>query len=140
LASTAIQEDESDSLGDAPNVDFCDNVLNRTSTTSSNLVTVIFVSLFVLSVTGLLFIAASIFFSDKLQSHPQPMIAWICIAEACMSYNALLEVINPVYIICYFSLYKLLGVSFGKTHMSDDTYRALANTQCSGNAIFYSFF
>jgi len=39
------------------------------------------------------------------------MIAWICIAEACMSYNALMEVINPVFVICYFSSYRILGYS-----------------------------
>jgi hypothetical protein len=35
------------------------------------------------------------------------MIAWICIAEACMSYNALIEVMNPLYFICYFSTYRI---------------------------------
>jgi len=37
------------------------------------------------------------------------MIAWICIAEACMSYNALIEVINPVMVICYLSTYRIYG-------------------------------
>ena len=68
------------------------------------------------------------------------MIAWICIAEACMSYNALMEVINPVYMICYFSMYKVLGVSLFKTDMTEDDYRILANTQCNSNSIFNSFF
>ena len=112
-----------DMLGDAPKVDFCEAALKRDSTSNSYLVTVIFVCLFGLSVTGLLFIAVSILYSKKLQSHPQPMIAWICIAEACMSYNAIVEVLNPVYIICYFSLYKFLGVSLFHSDMDYDEYR-----------------
>jgi len=63
------------------------------------------------SVMGLIFIAATIMYSEKLQSHPQPMIAWICIAEACMSYNALIEVVNPMMVICYISGWKLFGAT-----------------------------
>ena len=51
------------------------------------------------------------------------MIAWICIAEACMSYNAIVEVLNPVYIICYFSMYKFLGVSLFRTDLSNEDFR-----------------
>ena len=39
------------------------------------------------------------------------MIAWICIAEACMSYNALIEVINPLYFICYTESYHIFSES-----------------------------
>lgn len=56
----------------------------------------------------------------KLQSHPQPMIAWICIAEACMSYNALIEVLNPVMIICYTKSYQILGYSLFKFNIADN--------------------
>ena len=45
------------------------------------------------------------------------MIAWICIAEACMSWNALVEVISPVTFICYFQTYRFLGFSLFKTNM-----------------------
>ena len=62
--------DSEDTLGDAPDVLFCENVLARDSSTNSYLVTVIFVGLFVCSVTGLLFISVSILTSSKLQSHP----------------------------------------------------------------------
>ena len=55
------------------------------------------------------------------------MIAWICIAEACMSYNALIEVINPMIVICYIGSYKIFGMTTGK----DETeYVRLANIQC----------
>ena len=40
------------------------------------------------------------------------MIAWICLAEACMSYNALIEVLNPVAVICYFGTYRLLALTY----------------------------
>ena len=55
------------------------------------------------------------------------MIAWICIAEACMSYNALIEVINPMIVICYIGSYKIFGMTTGK---GETEYVRLANTQC----------
>ena len=67
--------------------------------------------LFFISVCGLIFIATTIMFNKKLQTPPQPMIAWICIAEACMSYNALIEVINPLYFICYTESYHIFSES-----------------------------
>ena len=57
-----------------------------------------------LSILGLLFVATTIIYNRKLQAHPQMLIAFICIAEACMSYNAFIQVINPVYFACYFGL------------------------------------
>jgi hypothetical protein len=42
-----------------------------------------------LSITGLIFVAITIFRNPKLQAHPQMLIAYICLAEACMSFNAL---------------------------------------------------
>lgn len=43
------------------------------------------------------------------------MIAWICIAEACMSYNALIEVLNPVIVICYIKSYKIFAYTLFKS-------------------------
>lgn len=40
------------------------------------------------------------------------MIAWICLAEACMSYNALIEVLNPVWVICKLGTYRLLALTY----------------------------
>lgn len=80
--------------------------------------------LFTISAAGLLVIASTIMLSSKLQTHPQPLIAWICIAESCMSYNALMEVLNPVTIICYFKSYKILGYTLGK---GESDYMQLAN-------------
>ena len=54
------------------------------------------------------------------------MIAYICLAEACMSYNALIEVINPMYFICYTSSYKILnGFLLGVQDNEE-----VANMQC----------
>ena len=95
-----------------------------------------------MSVCGLIFIATTIMFNKKLQTPPQPMLAWICIAEACMSYHALIEVINPLYFICYTKSYR----TFWKTifHLnvdkgSKDETKA-ANILCESNQIFYAFF
>ena len=68
------------------------------------------------------------------------MIAWICIAEACMSFNALMEVLNPVGIICYFSFYRILGISLFHYHMDTEKEFEMLNTMCQSNQIFYSFF
>ena len=48
------------------------------------------------------------------------MIAWICIAEACMSFNALMEVLNPVTIICYFSFWRIFGYTTFKPVETED--------------------
>lgn len=68
------------------------------------------------------------------------MIAWICIAEACMSWNALMEVINPVSFICYFQTYRFLGFSLFKTNMNEIDFKSLTNIQCETNMYFYSLF
>ena len=98
-------------LGLAP-PKFCEMYLDTES--QNDVVRLIFFVLFLFSVMGLIFIATTIMYSNKLQSHPQPMIAWICIAEACMSYNALMEVLNPMFVICYLSSWRLLGYTVGK--------------------------
>ena len=87
----------------------------------------VFFIFFALSAFGLIYIATSIMSDKKLQSHPQPMIAWICIAEACMSYNAFIEVLNPVTFICYISSYRLLGWTLFKDVETENDYKALAN-------------
>ena len=57
-----------------------------------------------------------------------------------MSYNALIEVINPVLFICYFSTYRILGYTLFKDVEDPDVAEALAEKQCQSNQIFYSFF
>ena len=100
----------------------------------------VFCVLFLISVAGLIFIAATIMFNKKLQSHPQPLIAWICLAEACMSFNALVEVINPVFVICYFSFYRILGWTLFRDMSSEAEEEYTTNQMCLSNQIFYAGF
>ena len=97
----------------------------------------LFCILFAASVIGLLFIAATIRSNKVLQTHPQTMIAWICLAEACMSYNALIEVLNPVAVICYFGTYRLLALTYFEiedfTNNNPLQMEYLANQQCQSN-------
>ena len=94
--------------------EICNTFLNSNPATTSHeddKMRLICAVLFFISVCGLIFIATTIMFNKKLQTPPQPMIAWICIAEACMSYNALIEVINPLYFICYTESYHIFSES-----------------------------
>ena len=50
----------------------------------------LFFALCLLSVLGLAFVATTIFSNKRLQAHPQMLIAYICVAEACMSFNGLI--------------------------------------------------
>ncbi len=81
---------------------------STTNQTSANVQRLLFTGLFIISVIGLIFVACTIIYNKKLQAHPQMLIAMICLAEACLSYNALLQVIDPVYFSCYFGIEKLL--------------------------------
>lgn len=75
---------------------------------NSNYVLVtIYILLWLFSTVGLLFVATTIFYNQKLQAHPQMLIAYICMAEACMSYNALIQVVNPIYVSCYLGFDKI---------------------------------
>ena len=74
------------------------------SDTNYNAKNFIYAFLFFLSVSGLIFVATTIYYNKKLQAHPQPLIAVICVVEALMSYNALLQVIDPSFFACYFGL------------------------------------
>ena len=116
-------------LGDDPPA-FCDPYLSDEGSGNSDLIRLIFALLFFFSVMGLIFIATTIMYSNKLQSHPQPMIAWICIAEACMSYNALMEVLNPVMVICYVSAWRILGYTLFKPMDTEPEQKQLMNRLC----------
>jgi hypothetical protein len=72
----------------------------------------IFIVLFIFSVTGLAFVSLTILYDKRLKAHPQPLIARICVVEALMSYNALLQVLNPVYVACYLGLNQVMSWTF----------------------------
>ena len=57
-----------------------------------------------------------------------------------MSFNALMEVINPVDIICYFQWYRFLGFTLFRSEMSEHDTRQLADVQCRSNMYFYYLF
>jgi len=61
-----------------------------------------------LSIIGLSFVALSIFYNEKLQDHPSPLIARICIVEAMVHWCSLMKIIEPKMLVCYFNLYDLL--------------------------------
>ena len=99
------------------NDSFCYTYLNEyyNSPTSQDYATLgVYAALFGLSVLGLIFVAQTIFYNPKLQTHPQMVIAFICMAEAMMSYNALVQVIGPVYFSCYFGMDQILSWTFLK--------------------------
>jgi hypothetical protein len=65
----------------------------------------------VLSIFGLSVVALTIFYNDKLNQHPSPLIARICLVEAIMCWNALMRSIDPTIPICYFRLYKIFSLT-----------------------------
>lgn len=89
--------------------------------------------------------AQTIFYNVKLQTHPQLVIAYICMAEAMMSYNALIQVIGPVYVSCYFGMDQVLSWTLfkGKYWHKDSgtpSFLCATNLLCNTNALFFQFF
>jgi hypothetical protein len=64
---------------------------------------------------GLLTVAVSIKNHKELKAHPSPLIATICIFEAILTYNALIYLLTPKYIVCYLSLWRPFSISAGIT-------------------------
>ena len=64
-----------------------------------------------LSMTGTIFVATTIFYSKKLQAHPMPLIAYICICEALSSFNAMMQSIPAT----TFVSYSYLDILFSNT-------------------------
>jgi hypothetical protein len=98
------------------------------------------VLLFVLSIAGLAFVSLTILFDKRLRAHPQPLIAYICIVEALMSWNALLQVLNPVWVSCYFGLNQILAYTTGHFQASFDQLTRDLNILCWSNSLFFLFF
>ena len=69
----------------------------------------IFASLAILSILSLTIVALSIICNKKLNTHPSPLIAKICIVEAIGCWSALMRYIRPKIVICYFQSYALFG-------------------------------
>ena len=120
--------------------DFITNYGSKLNQNDVEIERFVFAGLFTLSVAGLLFIASTIFSTKKLQSHPQPLIAWICVAEALMSFNALIQLLNPNYVACYFGLERVWAYSMFNFSPSPEELNSYSNTLCTSNALLYSFF
>ena len=121
---------------------------DRSSISNNYTLILAFTILFVLSALGLIFIASTIIYNRKLQSHPQMLIAQICIAEGCMSWNAFVQVVGPVYINCYFGLSKIFAFSlfqgeYWRPHKNEDNLTSMqcaSNYLCNTNPLFFQFF
>ena len=64
-------------------------------------------------------------------------------AEACMSWSALIQVINPVFVICYFGLNEVYAWTVNLIDHRHDplrTFRCATNTMCSSNGLFFQGF
>ena len=70
------------------------------------------------------------------------MIAWICLAEACMSWNGLFEVINPMLVICYTEMFQIFGYTIKMWNYTGTETQAEQYSEilCQSNQYFYSFF
>jgi len=96
-----------------------------------------FASLCFFSIFGLLFIAITIFRNPKLQAHPQKLIAYICVAEACMSWNALIQVIGPVLVLCYFGAEQIWSYTIPNQEMTEEGLLKSLNTLCISNGLTF---
>ena len=96
-----------------------------------------FASLCFLSITGLIFIAITIFRNPKLQAHPQKLIAYICVVEACMSWNALMQVIGPVLVLCYFGAEQIWSYTVPNQSMDEAGLMKSLNTLCISNGLTF---
>jgi hypothetical protein len=61
------------------------------------------------SMLGSLFVATTIFYSKKLQAHPQRLIAYTCLCEAVSAFNGLAWTIDVKRYICYLDLHQLFS-------------------------------
>lgn len=68
------------------------------------------------------------------------LIAFICIAEACMSYNAFVQVVNPVYFACYFGLDQLFTWTLFRNpnYIVPNNTEGINELQCSLNTLCVS--
>jgi hypothetical protein len=57
-----------------------------------------------------------------------------------MSYNALIQMINPNYLSCYLSLEKVWAYSVFNFSATQGDLNSYSNTLCESNALLYSFF
>lgn len=71
----------------------------------------VYASIGLVSMVSSLFVAITIFYNPKLRIHPSKLIGFMCICEGMSCFNALLWVINPIDVSCYFGLHYLYSWS-----------------------------
>jgi hypothetical protein len=123
--------------------DYCATYLkDYKSNEESQIYRLVFFGLCFLSVFGLAFVAITIFSNKKLQAHPQMLIAYICVAEACMSFNGLVQVIGPVYFICYAGLEQIYAYTMPGNNrgLDQNSLTCSLNLLCSSNGIMFQGF
>jgi hypothetical protein len=72
-----------------------------------------YVILALLSIVTSGLVAITIFSSPKLSMHPSKLIAYMCLCEAASCFSALVWVVKPTTIICYFGMHYLWGWTTG---------------------------
>ena len=95
---------------------FCEQVGGATAENRVYVKRAIFTLLGVLSLISLSVVAISIFTNEKLQGHPSPLIARICISEAILVWNSMLKVLRPSVFICYLHSYVLFKNMTGTSY------------------------
>lgn len=90
---------------------------------------------------GLCLVAVTIFYNKKLNQHPSPLIARICIVEAIMSWNAMWRFLDTRYAICYFKLHYLFNntAKWKRAGNEEDVWRSFLDIYWS-NEIITSYF
>lgn len=96
----------------------------------------VYFSFTMLSIIGLLIVAVTIFQNKKLNQHPSPLIARICIAEAVFAWNAYFKYFYPVIPVCYLQLYKVFHYTTFKWFSFFDSFMILIY----GNEVFLHLF
>ena len=74
----------------------------------------VYTSIGLVSMVSSLFVALTIFYNPKLRIHPSKLIGFMCICEGISCFNALIWVIGPIDISCYFGFHYLYSWTFFK--------------------------
>lgn len=68
------------------------------------------------------------------------LIAYICVAEACMSYNGLVQVLGPVYFSCYTGLEQIFSWTVPNRSLTQQGLQCSLNLLCNSNGIVFQGF
>ena len=87
------------------------NKVNKRNNYGFMVMTSIYAVFGIISIMALSVVALLVRSNKKLQGHPSPMIANICILEAILCWNSLIKFLKSTYIVCYFQFYALFSVT-----------------------------